>query len=165
MSFDPSSIIVNPKVVELIQYARLNGKLKSLVPVHDNNCNTEMHVSPSPIVENQKTDDQNIVEGNDVFVKDLADEGFSLIIGNCRNIFKKFLPLNMFLLSSNFPKIASVIQKLSPAFTEINNTIQNSEFFFQSSNHTLDMIVLSKLHPSFSQQYLPVHTSADGNCL
>jgi len=96
MSFDPSSIIVNPKVVELMQYARLNGKLKSLVPEHDNNCNTEIHVSPSPIVKNQKTDDQNIMEGNDVFVKDLADEGFSLIIGNCRNIFKKFLPLNMF---------------------------------------------------------------------
>jgi hypothetical protein len=62
MSFDPSSITVNPKVVELIQYARLNGKLKSLVPEHDNNCNTEMHVSPSPIVKNQKTDDQKIVE-------------------------------------------------------------------------------------------------------
>jgi hypothetical protein len=50
MSFDPSSIIVNPKVVELMQYARLNGKLKSLVPEHDNNCYTEIHVSPSPIV-------------------------------------------------------------------------------------------------------------------
>jgi hypothetical protein len=93
------------------------------------------------------------VQGNDVFVKDLADEGFSLIIGNCRNIFKKFLPLNMFLFSSNFPKIASVVQKLSPAFTEINNTIQSSESFFESSNHTLDMLVLSKLHLSFSQQY------------
>jgi hypothetical protein len=151
MSFDPSSIIVNPKVIELMQYARLNGKLKSLVPEHDNNCNTEIHVSPSPIVKNQKTDDIKIMEGNDVFVKDLADEGFSLIIGNCRNIFKKFLPLNMFLLSSNFPKIASVVQKLSPAFTEINNTIQSSESFFESSNHTLVIIVLSKLHPSFSQ--------------
>ena len=64
------------------------------------------------------------------FVKDLADEGFSMIIGNCRNIFKKFLPLNMFFLPSNFPKIASVVQKSSPAFTEINNTIQNSEFLF-----------------------------------
>lgn len=88
-----------------------------------------------------------------------------MIIGNCRNIFKKFLPLNMFLLSSNFPKIASVVQILSPAFTEIYNTIQSSESFFESSNHTLDMIVLSKLHPSFSQQYLPVRTSSDGNCL
>jgi len=27
------------------------------------------------------------------------------------------------------------------------------------------MIVLSKLHPSFNQQYLPVRTSSDGNCL
>jgi hypothetical protein len=88
---------------------------------------------------------------NDVSVKDLADEEFSLIIGNCRNIFKKFLPLNMFFLSSNFPNIASVVQKLSPAFTEINNTIQSSESFFESSNHTLVIIVLSKLHPSFSQ--------------
>jgi hypothetical protein len=32
MSFDPSSIIVNLKVVDLMQNARLNGKLKSLVP-------------------------------------------------------------------------------------------------------------------------------------
>ena len=58
-----------------MQYARLNGKLKSLVPEHDNNCNTEIHVSPSPILNTQKTDDQKIMEGNDVFVKDLADEG------------------------------------------------------------------------------------------
>jgi hypothetical protein len=165
MSFDPSSIIVNPKVVDLMQNARLNGKLKSLVPEHDNNCITEIHVSPSPIVINQKTDDQKIVERYDVFVKDLADEGFSLIIGNCRNIFKKILPLNMFLLSSNFPKIASIVQKLSPAFIEINNTIQSSESFFESSSYTLEMIVLLKLHPSFSQQYLPVRTSSDGNCL
>ena len=43
MSFDPSSIIINSKVVELIQYARLNGKLKSLVPEHDNNSNTDMY--------------------------------------------------------------------------------------------------------------------------
>jgi hypothetical protein len=105
------------------------------------------------------------MEGNYVFVKDLAEEGFHLIIGNCRIICKKFVPLNMFLLSSNFPKIASVVQKLSPSFTEINNTIQSSESSFESSNHTLDMIVLSKLHPSFSQQYLPVRTSSDGNCL
>ena len=76
---------------------------------------------------------KKIVEGNDVFVKDLADEGFSMIIGNWRNMFKKFLPLNTFLLSSNFPKIAPVVQKLSLAFTEINITIQSSESFFESS--------------------------------